>query len=198
MMATEHPPTRPDSPTQHRSDWPMKYARIERERRYLLRSFPTGLAVRRRVEIHDRYVRGTALRLRKAQEGHEEPLRKLGQKVPLEGSTPPRIAHTTIYLTKAEYAALLSLPALELEKTRHIVDLDGATVAFDVFHGQLAGLLTAEIDLGEDAEDGETPVALGITPAAEITADNRFTGATLAATSATELKTLLGHYGIEI
>jgi len=173
----------------------MKYARVERERRYLLRSFPTRLAVRRKVEIHDRYVRGTALRLRLAQEGHEEPLRKLGQKVPLEGSTPPRIAHTTIYLTKAEYAALLSLPALELEKTRHIVDLDRATLAFDVFHGHLAGLLTAEIDLGED---GETPVALGITPAAEITADNRFTGSTLAATSATELKTLLARYGIEI
>jgi hypothetical protein len=52
----------------------MKYARVERERRYLLRSFPTRLAVRRKVEIHDRYVRGTALRLRLAQEGHEEPL----------------------------------------------------------------------------------------------------------------------------
>jgi len=87
--------------------------------------------------------------------------------VSLEGSTPPRIAHTTIYLTKAEYATLLSLPALELEKTRHIVGLDRATLAFDVFHGQLAGLVTAEIDLGED---GETPVALGIAPAAEITA----------------------------
>jgi CYTH domain-containing protein len=171
------------------------YARIARARHYLLPSLPNGLSVRRSVEIHDRYVSGTGLRLRLAQDGSEEPLRKLGQKVPLAGSTPPSVAHTTIYLTDAEYVALLSLPALELEKTRHLVDLDRATLAVDVFHGQLAGLVTAEIDLGEE---GETPVACGIEPAAEITADDRFSGGTLAATSAMELKTLLGSYGIEI
>jgi CYTH domain-containing protein len=86
-------------------------------------------------------------------------------------------------------------PPNRIDALLSIVDLDRATLAFDVFHGQLAGLVTAEIDLGED---GETPVALGIAPAAEITADNRFTGGTLAATSATELKTLLARYGIEI
>jgi CYTH domain-containing protein len=173
----------------------MKYARIERERRYLLPSLPTGLIARRLLEIHDRYVHGTALRLRLAREGLEEPVRKLGQKVPLEGSTPPSVAHTTIYLTKAEDAALLPLPALELQKTRHVVDVDRRTLAVDVFHGQLAGLVLAEIDLGED---GQTPLALGVDPAAEVTADDRFTGGALAATSATELKTLLALYGVEI
>ena len=59
-----------------------KYARIERERRFLVRRFPERqliLGVRR---IMDRYIEGTNLRLREQNDEGQPTVFKLTQKIP--------------------------------------------------------------------------------------------------------------------
>ncbi|HJQ02325.1 MAG TPA: hypothetical protein VJ851_12050 [Jatrophihabitans sp.] len=180
----------------------MKYARWERERRFLLAgppADPTGPA----AHIHDRYLTGTRLRLRLVRRSGEPVVRKLGQKIREPGSSPPAVAHTSLYLDEAEYAALAGLPAAELTKTRTLLQWDGPELAVDVFTGRLAGLVLAEYDLAGDdpTDDGPTghgsadPVGWPPVPVlAEVTGDERFTGGALARTSAAELHQLLADY----
>lgn len=169
----------------------MKYARVERERRYLLRELPARIDARRVLEIEDRYVRGTGLRLRLVREPGREAVRKLGQKVRLSGSWPAAVAHTTMYLSEAEYGTLLALPADQLTKLRHLVDVDHAVLAVDRFAGHLDGLVTAEIDLG----DGAAAPPLPFGAAREITDDPRFAGGELAAMAAGQVQELLSGCG---
>jgi hypothetical protein len=78
----------------------LKYAHVERERRWLLATVPELPPGAPRRTIVDRYVRGTRLRLREVTEGVTV-TRKLGQKVRL-GDGAAEIAHTTLYLDDAE------------------------------------------------------------------------------------------------
>ena len=95
----------------------LKYAVVERERRYLLEALP-DLPGARVLRITDRYLDGTRLRLRRVDEDGCAVVLKLGQKVPV----PDGIAHTTTYLSEAEFALLSQLPGRPLEKTRHLHD----------------------------------------------------------------------------
>jgi hypothetical protein len=61
----------------------VKYARIERERRFLLDGLP-DLAGARVLRITDRYVDGTRLRVRTVEEDGCDVVRKLGQKIPTD------------------------------------------------------------------------------------------------------------------
>ena len=137
----------------------MKYARIEKERRFLLEALP-DLPGARVLRITDRYLDGTRLRLRRVEEEGCEPVLKLGQKIPTEAG----IAHTTIYLDRDELNALLQLPAQELHTTRHL--LDGWAV--DVHP---SGLLLAETEA-----DGDPPFPY----VREVTDEVEFTGGALA------------------
>jgi CYTH domain-containing protein len=171
----------------------LKYAHVERELRFLLPSLPRSLDVTRTRRIHDRYLPETGLRLRLVEEDGQAPVRKLGQKVRLEAEAPSTVAHTTMYLSPAEYDTLLVLAADVLVKTRHTVVLgDGRTGAVDVFDGELRGLVTVELDLGAD---GERPDHLGLDVLAEVTRDERFTGGALARTTAGQLAALLAEHG---
>jgi CYTH domain-containing protein len=126
-----------------------KYAHIEREVRFRLPGLPDMPAGCRVLRIDDRYLLGTRLRLRRVEEAGQAPLLKLGHKVRLDPATPVAVAHTTVYLTAAEYDVLAALPAHGLRKARHLAPVgDGVHVAVDVFDGALAGMVTAEIDLG--------------------------------------------------
>lgn len=171
----------------------LKYAHLERERRFLLATAPSGLTPRRSLVIQDRYLRGTRLRLRVVDEQDRVRVYKLGQKVRLDESSPADLAHTTMYLGDTEFAVLARLPADTLEKTRLLVDADGAKVAVDCFHGVLAGLVLAEVDLGVD---GGMPSAVPGDPVREVTADERFTGGALAVTSSSHLRRMLADYGL--
>lgn len=165
------------------------YARIEREHRFLLAGVPAGLDVRRTLEIVDWYVVGTRLRLRLVREAGRAPVHKLGHKVrpdQQDGAAPAAVAHTTMYLSAAEFATMIALPALELRKTRRLVGADGFAV--DEFHGALDGLVLAEVDVGAHAE---LPAELPWSARADVSDDVRFAGGTLAATSADQLRVLL-------
>ena len=149
----------------------LKYAVVERERRYLLGSLPDG--VTDTLEIVDRYVSGTRLRLREIRERDGTVTRKLGHKVRLtEG--PAEVACTNFYLDDAEWAVLGTLPARLLRKRRHMVHRDGRIVAVDEHED---GTLVAEIDHGNGPVHN-VPDWLDVLE--DVSDDERWTGAALA------------------
>ncbi|MFC6285732.1 hypothetical protein ACFP3Q_00065 [Nocardioides sp. GCM10027113] len=170
-----------------REDVSLKYAHVERERRWLLAAEPVGLDVSATLRITDRYVDGTRLRLREVEHGDGRVVRKLDQKVRLggSGSGAGEVAHTTIYLDEPEWAALLVLPSHVLVKRRSICVVDGVRVAVDVFGGHGRGLVLAEVDRG-DGPDLGLPAVLD--PVAEVTDDEFFTGGALAAAERDEVE----------
>ncbi len=167
----------------------MKYAVVEREHRFVpSRDVDVSDAVRV-LQIEDRYLIGTRLRLRTVLAAGVDPVFKLGQKVPVPGSRPPAVAHTSMYLDPAEHALLAALPSAVLSKTRHVVQLDdGPDVAVDVFGGALAGLTTLEIDLGAS---GSLPLPVPGWWGTEVTDRSEFTGWALATMDPASLPALL-------
>jgi CYTH domain-containing protein len=149
----------------------LKYAVVERERRYLVARLPDGVTGTR--EIADRYVVGTRLRLREVREPDGVVVRKLGHKVRLDEG-PARIACTNLYLDDAEWAALVALPARTLRKKRHTVDRDGWLVAIDEHED---GTLVAEIDDGDEPAR-DLPDWLDVVR--DVTGDEAWTGGGLA------------------
>jgi CYTH domain-containing protein len=154
---------------------PLKYAHVETERRFLVRTLPEG--VTRVSGITDRYIDSTRLRLREVT-AVGATTRKLGQKIRL-GSGPARIAHTSLYLDDTEWAVLCRLPARILRKRRHHIERDGFTLAVDEFED---GSLVAEID-GGDERPADPPGWLDVI--AEVTDDEEFTGAARASAHVT-------------
>lgn len=149
----------------------MKYAVVERERRYLVASLPDGVVGTKR--ILDRYVTGTRLRLREVRENDGSIVRKLGHKVRL-GPGPAEIACTNCYLDDQEWAVVAALPARILHKKRHMVHQDGLQMAIDELED---GTLIAELDDGDRPGDF-VPVWLDVI--ADVSRDERWTGASLA------------------
>jgi CYTH domain-containing protein len=183
---TEQHPTHPVAPVREG-----KYARIERERRFLLTSPPPASAAVATRRITDRYLTGTRLRLRRAEHvdtGNYE--YKLTQKIPTDAPVQGLITNT--YLTRAEHDVLASLPAGVLSKTR----LSVPPMGIDVFHGPLTGLIMAEAEFTSDA----TAAAFVPPPycAAEVTTDPHFTGGRLVRADRDELARWMNEYGISL
>lgn len=149
----------------------LKYAVVERERRFVVARLPEGPTETR--EIVDRYITGTRLRLREVTAEDGSVVRKLGQKVRLSAG-PAEIACTNLYLDDEEWETLCALPAKVLRKRRHLVHRDGIVVAVDEHED---GTLVAEID---DGDGPPQPVPGWLDVVEEVTADERWTGAALA------------------
>ena len=149
----------------------LKYAVVERERRYRLGRLPDGVSSTR--EILDRYVTGTRLRLREVRDSDGTVTRKLGHKVRLTDG-PTEVACTNFYLDDDEWALLAALPARLLRKRRHMIHRDGLLVAVDEHDD---GTLIAEIDDGDQPSDF-VPEWLDVVD--DVTADEAWTGARLA------------------
>ena len=149
----------------------LKYAIVERERRFLVSKLP-GVAHERR-RIMDRYVTGTRLRLREVVTEDGFVTRKLGHKVRL-GEGPHEIACTSLYLDDDEWEVLCRLPAKTLSKVRHLVTQGGVTVAIDELDD---GTLLAEID---DQDGPPVPVPSWLGVVRDVTDDEKWTGAQLA------------------
>lgn len=141
----------------------MKYARLERERRFLLAAEPSPAEKVRTIE--DRYLLGIRLRLRRVA-GSDGVVFKLGQQEDVEPGT-KRV--TTIYLDEAEHLVLTSLPADVVTKTRATVQDDGVTWAIDTYPD---GTRIAETE----GEIDEPPPWVG----EEVTGDPQWSGAALA------------------
>lgn len=149
----------------------LKYAVVERERRFIVASLPPGHVESRLIV--DRYVTGTRLRLREVTTADGTITRKLTHKVRL-GTNPSEVACTNMYLDDAEWELLVDLPARVLRKTRHLVTRDGITIAID----ELAdGTLLAEMDDGAEAA---IPVPMWLDVVQDVSSAEWWTGAGLA------------------
>lgn len=157
--------------------WPkLKYAWIERERRWLCRTFPNR-RVLRSERLTDLYITGTQLRLREATPlDGGPPMRRLGRKADVEPSV--RLL-TSIYLSDTEFVLLSSLPGKVLTKIRHHVgEVNGVEVSVDEFSGELAGLILAEAEFKDMPSMSSYPMPEFAF--VEVTDDPRYTGGELA------------------
>jgi hypothetical protein len=161
-----------------------RYSKLELERRWLVDAGRLPALGERFRRIEDLYLDGGRLRLRAIthQPGGAREL-KLGKKY--ERTHPAGGPITTLYLSEGEYAAFAGLPGARLAKRRY--GLGGFSI--DVFEGELAGLVLAEIE----ADDAAALAA--IRPPAwavdEVTEDPFFTGGSLCRISARELQARL-------
>ena len=131
-----------------------KYARLERERRYLLRDLPEGLTrASPHVQITDNYITGTRLRLRKVRDPQTNKWTvKFTQKFAPDATDLTRTLITNIYLNAREADTLAVFEANEIRKNRYPFDYDGRRFVVDMFLGDLFGLVLAEVNFDTDEE----------------------------------------------
>jgi CYTH domain-containing protein len=165
-----------------------KYARVERERRFLLRSLPEPLTrASEHVQIWDNYITGTRLRLRKIRVPQTRKWKlKLTQKF---APAPPDFSRTIItntYLSAVEYQVLSVFETNEIRKNRYPFEYQGRKYSIDVFLGGLWGLILAETEFESDEElDGFTAPPFAFR---DVTNEELFTGGSLVNLTAEEIR----------
>ena len=156
-----------------------KYARVERERRYLLLDLPDGLTrADPHLQITDNYITGTRLRIRKVREPRTNKWTvKFPQKFAPDPDDFSRTIITNIYLNALEAETFAMFDANEIRKNRYSFSFDGRKFSVDMFLGDLFGLVLAETSFENDEELGSF-----VKPAfavAEVTNNLVFTGGKL-------------------
>lgn len=133
-----------------------KYARVERERRYLVQDLPEGLTrPDPHVQITDNYITGTRLRLRKVREPRTNKWTvKLTQKFAPDPNDFSRTLITNIYLNALEAETLAVFDTNEIRKNRYAFEFAGRKFSVDMFLGDLFGLVLAEVSFETDEELG--------------------------------------------
>ena len=131
-----------------------KYARIERERRYVLSDLPEGITrVDPHLQITDNYITGTRLRIRKVREPRSNKWTvKFTQKFPPDPNDLSRTIITNIYLNALEAEVLSVFDTNEIRKNRYPFEFDGRKFSVDMFLGDLFGLVLAEISFDTEEE----------------------------------------------
>jgi CYTH domain-containing protein len=165
-----------------------KYARLERERRFLLRELPTGLSViDEHTQIFDNYITNTRLRLRKVRAPRaREWTWKLTQKFTPAPPDFSRTIITNIYLSQYEYEVFSVFEGNEIRKNRYPFEFEGREYAVDVFLGALRGLILAEtsFETDEELDQFEMPSFALF----DVSRDEMFTGARLVELTADEIR----------
>ncbi len=161
-----------------------RYAHLEREQRWLLKDLPSGVTNERIVVDH--YWTGTTLRLRMIQEG-DVVIYKLCQKVRVDTRDPELVKITNVYLSEGDFRALTVTPAAILLKSRWTLTSNDVSYAVDEFKGRHAGLVLAEVELGEDEPRVRGPECA----VADVTNDNEYSGGWLATASPDDLRRVL-------
>jgi CYTH domain-containing protein len=165
-----------------------KYARFERERRYLLQDLPEGLTrADRHVQITDNYITGTRLRIRKVREPRTNKWTvKFTQKFAPVPNDLSRTIITNTYLNALEAEVLSVFDANEIRKNRYYFEFEGHKFSVDMFLGDLFGLVLAEVSFETDEElDNfpKPPFAL-----IDVTNDPLFSGGKLCEMTFSELR----------
>lgn len=165
-----------------------KYARVERERRYLLQDLPEGLTrPDPHVQITDNYITGTRLRLRKIREPRTNKWTvKLTQKFAPDPKDFSRTIITNIYLNALETEALGISDANEIRKNRYHFEFEGRQWTVDMFLGGLFGLVLAEVSFETDEELDSFPIPPFAI--AEVTNVELFTGGRLSELSFADIR----------
>ncbi len=156
-----------------------KYARIERERRYLLKDLPEGMTrADPHVQITDNYITGTRLRLRKVRDPRTNKwVVKFTQKFAPDPADFSRTVITNTYLNALEAESLSMFDANEIRKNRYRFNYDGREFSVDIFLGDLLGLVLAEVSF--DADDEMDNFPLPAFALADVTNHELFTGGKL-------------------
>ena len=131
-----------------------KYARVERERRYLLADLPAGLTrADHHLQITDNYITGTRLRIRKVRDPRTNKwVVKFTQKFAANPEDLSRTIITNTYLNAIEAETLAVFEANEIRKNRYPFEFAGQEFSVDMFLGDLFGLVLAEISFESDEE----------------------------------------------
>jgi CYTH domain-containing protein len=156
-----------------------KYARVERERRYLLRDLPEGMTrADPHLQITDNYITGSRLRLRRVRDPRTNKWTvKFTQKFAPDPSDLSRTIVTNTYLNALEAEVLSIFNSNEIRKNRYKFKFEGREFAVDMFLGDLFGLVLAEVSFETDEElenFAKPPFAL-----ADVTNDELFSGGKL-------------------
>ena len=165
-----------------------RYARLERERRYLLDGLPQGLTpASPHVQITDNYITGTRLRLRKVREPQTNKwIVKLTQKLAPKPADLSRTLITNTYLTAAESEVLAVFEANEIRKNRYPYEFAGRKFTIDMFLGDLFGLVLAETSFDSDEElDSFPPPPFAVE---DVTNNDLFTGGNLSVSTFAEVR----------
>ncbi len=173
-----------------------KYARVERERRYLLRDLPEGLTrADPHLQITDNYITGTRLRLRKVREPRTNKWTvKFTQKFAPNPNDLSRTIITNTYLNALEAETLSVFNSNEIRKNRYPFEFDGRKFAIDMFLGDLFGLVLAEVSFETDEELDNFP-----TPPfalAEVTNESMFSGGKLSKLTFSEVRAAIAERGL--
>jgi len=131
-----------------------KYARVERERRYLLQDLPEGITrADPHVQITDNYITGTRLRIRKVREPRTNKwTAKFTQKYAPDPNDLSRTMITNTYLNALEAEVLSVFDTNEIRKNRYPFEFEGRNFSVDMFLGDLFGLVLAEVSFETDEE----------------------------------------------
>lgn len=169
-----------------------KYARIKRERRFLLRELPEPLTrASLHTQITDNYISNTRLRLRKVRVPQTNKWTvELTQKFAPEPGDLSRAMITNIYLSPQEYAVFSQFEGNEIRKNRHPFEHEDRSYSIDVFLGALWGLILAETTFETDGE--MESLLLPSFAIMEVTNNEMFTGGKLAFLTADEIRVELG------
>jgi len=165
-----------------------KYARVERERRFLLADLPEGLT---RADPHrqitDNYITGTRLRLRKVRDPRTNKwVVKLTQKFAPNPNDLSRTIITNTYLNALEAETLSVFNTNEIRKNRYRFEFAGREFGVDMFLGDLFGLVLAEVSFETDEElDSFLAPPFAV---ADVTNDLVFTGGSLCELTFAEVK----------
>ncbi len=174
-----------------------KYARIERERRYLLRDLPEGITrADPHLQITDNYMTGSRLRLRKVREPRTNMWTvKLTQKFAPDPEDFSRTIITNTYLNALEAEVLSTIfNSNEIRKNRYPFEFEGHKFSVDMFLGDLFGLVLAEVSFETDEELDQfpkPPFAL-----ADVTNQKLFTGGRLCELTFSEVRAEIANRGL--
>ena len=165
-----------------------KYARVERERRYLLADLPEGLTrADPHLQITDNYITGTRLRLRKVREPRTNKWTvKFTQKFAPDPEDLSRTIITNTYLNALEAETLSVFNTNEIRKNRYYFDFEGRRFSIDMFLGDLFGLVLAEV--GFDTDEELEQFAKPAFALADVTNDAVFSGGRLSESTFAEVR----------
>jgi len=173
-----------------------RYARIERERRYLLQDLPEGLTrADHHLQITDNYITGTRLRIRKVRDPKTNKwIVKFTQKFAPNPEDLSRTIITNTYLNAIEAETLAVFEANEIRKNRYTFEFQDRRFSIDMFLGDLFGLILAEVsfETDEDLDSfAKPPFAL-----AEVTNNEIFSGGRLSELTFEDIRNEVARVGL--
>src|SRR5215216_424182 len=174
-----------------------KYARIERERRYLLRDLPEGMTrADPHLQITDNYMTGSRLRLRKVREPRTNKWTvKFTQKSAPNPEDLSRTIITNTYLNALESEVLSTVfNSNEIRKNRYPFEFEGRKFSVDMFLGDLFGLVLAEVSFETDEElDSFSTPAFAL---ADVTNQPLFSGGRLCELTFSDIRAEIAKRGL--